>query len=658
MARHQTPAVDEAVVGLACPGCGADLECAETFAALGVCHGCRRHFPLPARARLRLLLDPDSFVETNAALVSLDPLLFRDLLPVPDRLAEARQRAGGAGGVGEAVVTGVGAIGGHEAILVVLDHAYLGAGIGPVVGEKITLAMELAAGRRLPLVALCAAGGARSGAQSGAGALALAQWPKIAAAATRLHRAGVPIVAVLAHAATGGVYAGLAAQADILLAEPGAQIGLGAGPTRGPAEAGTATNPAETLLAHGLLDAVVDRARLRPTLAALLALFADRGVFRPALPPDGAASRTPGPIRPVAWEAGWARHPARPAPRDFLRRILADRVELHGDRLAADEPAVTACLGRLGGIPIAAVALGRGRIGPTGYRKASRVMRLAAHLELPVVTLLDTPGAAAGAAAETGGIGVAVGQALGLAGLLPVPIVSVVTGEAGGVGALAVGVGDRMLMLEHAVFQVGSAEGEGPAAPGGADRTAGETASTLGTLGAAECRRLGLIDAVVPEPEPAAHADPEAAARALETAVAAALAELAGVGPRRLLDERARKLRTLGHGTGEGREAARREVRDLQDIQRSLVRSWGDLRGRWEERREGVRELRDRLHLPLPARRDLPAGESAALSAGAPRPAAPPFWHRPELVELAGRVTGRRGDVGRGGERDREGDDR
>src|SRR5829696_7032539 len=153
---------------LACPSCGVELTGTNAFETYRVCPGCHRHFPIPGRERLRLLVDEESFRETNAALVSLDPLVFRDLLPVPDRLA-------------------------------------------PAAGEKILLAMETAAARRLPLIALCTAGGARTQ----EGLLGLIQAPKIAAAAARLHRAGVPFVSVLAHPATGAAWTALANQADI-----------------------------------------------------------------------------------------------------------------------------------------------------------------------------------------------------------------------------------------------------------------------------------------------------------------------------------------------------------------------------------------------------------------------------------------------------------
>jgi acyl-CoA carboxylase subunit beta len=606
---------------LACPSCGSELSGTDAFETFSVCPGCHRHFPLPARERLRLLLDAESFRETNAALVSLDPLVFRDLLPVPDRLAEAAERVGSGpgGGVSEAVVTGTGTIGGREAVLIVLDHAFLGAGIGPVAGEKILLAMENAALRRLPLLAICTAGGARTQ----EGLLGLIQAPKIAAAAARLHRAGVPFVSVLAHPATGAAWAALANQADIILAEPGARVGFGG------RQAGESAETSEELLARGMIDGIVDRADLRLALTTLLGLFADRGEYRPAAPP---ASRLPSPTigEPIAarrrgagWEeVGLARHPERPAARDYIARLVTEWIPLHGDRAGGDDAATIAGLGRIAGIPVAVIAGERGQPAAAGaFRKAARVLRLAGHLELPVVALVDTPGLDTGPGADPAQTTAALAAVSGLTGLLPVPVIAAVVGEAAGAAGAALGVGDRILMQEHAVYTVGGAEGT--------DRRAAEPLAASRTLTAVECLRLGVADVVVPEPHPAAHADPDAAARLLGAAIAAALCDLASTGPRRLLDDRAAKLRTLGQTTPEAREAARREVRELQELQRTLARSLGDLRGRLEER-----GLPKGLQLPsLPGRGRIPFD-----------PAGLPTVERArtELVERAGRLASRR----------------
>lgn len=562
-------------VALSCPTCGTLLDGAELFEVYRVCPGCRRHFWLPARERLHLLVDPGSFVETSAELASIDPLTFRDPLPLPDRIAEEQERSG----ISNAVITGIGTIGGQSAVLILLDFAYLGGSIGIVAGEKVTLAMELAATRRLPLIAICSGGVGRKQ----EGMLSLVQLPKMAHAAGRLHRAGLPMIAVLTHPTTGGVYAGLANQADIILAEPGASIGFQplrerAGPT--------AATTAERLVAHGLIDDVVDRTRQRDLLAALLHLFTHRGTPRP-----GVASPPPAPanLRAVD-ETSLARHPERPTAVDYLQRIMPVFVELHGDRVSSDDPAVICGLGRIEGVTVAVIAQERGRgeeqpirrhgrMGAAGYRKALRLMRLAGHLDLPLITLIDTPGTLSSTDAEDSELGLALGQVLALLGQLPVPIVSVVIGEAGSLGALALGIGDRMLMLEHAVYSVQRPESlltretERPA----------EVAASL-QLTARDCLRLGVIDTIVAEPQPAAHADPGHAATLLRGAIMAALAEIAAITPRRLMDDRARKVRTLGQATPEGQEAARRELRELQELQRSISRSLLDLRERWEHR--------------------------------------------------------------------------
>jgi acetyl-CoA carboxylase carboxyl transferase subunit beta len=579
-------------LALDCPSCGSILSGAETYEVYRVCPNCRRHFWLTGRERLDLLLDPGSFAETNAALASVDPLVFRDPLPLPDRLAEERER----GGIGEAVITGVGTIGGQSAVVIVLDFAFLGGSLGIVAGEKVTLAMELAATRRLPLIAICSGGATR--AQEGI--LSLVQLAKTASAAARLHRSGVPFVGVLTHPTTGGVYAGLANQADILLAEPGAQIGLTAARVPAGAAIGTGTNTSEFLLDHGLIDDIVDRTRLREVLAALVDLFANRGAVNPVTPLSPPA---PSNLR-ASEEVALARHGERPTAADYVEFLMPTFVEFHGDRVSADDPAVICGLGRLNGVSVAVIAQERGRgdyrarrrggrMDAGGYRKAVRMMRLAGHLEMPLVTFVDTPGVMSGAEAESGGIGVALAQALGLMSILPVPIVTAIVGEAGSAGALAIGVGDRVVMQEHAVYSVFGPES---ALYRESDRAL-DAASSL-KVTARDCLRLGIVDRIVPEPNPGAHADPVAAATALGAAIGQALSEVSGAAPRRLLDDRARKVRQFGQATPEGREAARLEIKEWQDLQRTISRSLGDLRGRIEGRQLTLPALPTLSQLP------------------------------------------------------------
>src|SRR5919197_3530802 len=275
-----------------CPACSAPTD-STAWQRYRVCGNCRYHFQLSAAERIDLLVDPESFKPSNPTLVSVDPLVFTDRVSYRDRLERARRETN----LNEAVVTGTARINGRDCVLAVFDFNFMGGSMGSVVGEKVALALELAADRRTPFISIVASGGARMQ----EGMLSLVQMGKTTAAAMRLHQAGVPSITVLTNPTTGGMYASFATQGDFLLAEPGALIGF-AGPrvieqlTGEPPPPGTHT--AEFLLEHGQLDAVVDRPRLRGMLATLLQLFAGRPSearpenlpYRPPPPPPRSAS--------------------------------------------------------------------------------------------------------------------------------------------------------------------------------------------------------------------------------------------------------------------------------------------------------------------------------------------------------------------------------
>jgi acetyl-CoA carboxylase carboxyl transferase subunit beta len=489
-----------------------------------------------------------------------------------------------------------------------------------VAGEKIVLAMELAAIRRLPLVAFCSGGAARTQ----EGMLSLVQLAKTASASARLHRAGVPFISVLTHPATGGVYTGLGAQADIIFAEPGAWIGSNPARRAAPGTPEGGTVDAEEMLEHGMIDDVVDRTSMRDTLAILLKLFAVRGTPRPNVPLASLAG-----ANLPAWQAETrTHHPERPTSGAYIRKLMPAFIELHGDRTTGDDSAVICGIGRLDGVTVAVIGQERGsesggRTSTAGYRKAVKLMRLAGHLELPLLILVDTPGAKTGVEAEMDGIGMAIAQCLAMISMLPVPVICAIIGEGGGAGALALAAGDRILIQENAVYSV-----TGPETAGKPLHRASALQSSPVTslkLTARECLRLGVVNGIIPEPAEGAHADPDFAATQLRIALVQALADLAGVGPRRLLEDRARKIRYMGQTTPEGREAARLELKELQELQRTLSKSLGelreDLRDRWGNRNITLPNL-SRPHLHRPDLSEL-AGRLNALRANVPRPGAP-----------------------------------
>ncbi len=224
-----------------------------------------------------------------------------------------------------------------------------------------------------------------------------------------------------------------------------------------------------------------------------------------------------------------ARHPRRPYTRDYIERIVTDFTELHGDRGFADDPALVAGLGRIDGIGFAVVGHQKGRdtrekllrnFGmphPEGYRKALRVMELAARFGLPVLTLVDTPGAYPGVGAEERGQAEAIARNLRDMAMLDVPIIVVVTGEGGSGGALAIAVGNRVLMQENAVYSVITPEGCASILK--RDGLGAEEVATAMRMTARELKEFGVIDGVVPEPLGGAHQDWDEAARLLKETV-------------------------------------------------------------------------------------------------------------------------------------------
>jgi len=251
-----------------------------------------------------------------------------------------------------------------------------------------------------------------------------------------------------------------------------------------------------------------------------------------------------------------ARHPRRPYTLDYLSTIFTDVIELHGDRLYMDDPSIVGGWARLGGISVMVIGHQKGRdtkenikrnFGmphPEGYRKALRLMKLAARFNAPVITLIDTPGAYPGLEAEERGQSEALARNILEMSVLPTPIISAVIGEGGSGGALALGVADRILMLENSVYSVITPEG--CAAILWKDASQRERAAEALKLTAEDLLTLKVIDEVVPEPVGGAHVDPDGAGEALRAALLRHLTELRKVKPDRLVRRRAEKFAAMG----------------------------------------------------------------------------------------------------------------
>ncbi|HUZ77125.1 MAG TPA: acetyl-CoA carboxylase, carboxyltransferase subunit beta [Chloroflexota bacterium] len=565
--------VPEAPQPQQCPQCAADFATGDWphFQRFRVCDQCGHHLSISARMRIQQVADPQSFHEVNRSLASVDPLSFSDRMPYSKRIEQAQKRTGAT----EAVVTGTCRIGGTEAVLAVMDFEFMGGSMGSVVGEKVTLAMELATRKKLPLITIATSGGARMQ----EGMLSLVQMAKTSSAARKLHEAHLPFISVLANPTTGGIYASFASLGDVIVAEPKALIGF-AGPrvveqTMHETSA-TQTHRAEFLLEHGAIDQIVERPLLRDRLIDLLSVVSPRE--KPGEPDVtlATAAAVPTHTPSSAWETvQLARHAQRPTSRDYIRLLTSGFFELRGDRASLDDPAVVTGFAKLDGENVAIVGLQRGPGGqddptrggralPQGYRKAVRLMRLAAKFSLPLITFIDTPGAYAGTEAEEYGLAGALAESLSFMSGLSTQTLAVVIGEGASGGALALAVADRVLMLEKAIYSV--LPPEGAAAILFRDAARAEQVAEALRLTATDCKALGVVDEVVAEPEGGAHLDAEEAGRLLKLALLRSLAQLQQVPLRKLLRARYQKFRKMGQFNHYFNVVVSREISQLQDL--------------------------------------------------------------------------------------------
>ncbi|MFG2720975.1 carboxyl transferase domain-containing protein [Streptomyces sp. NPDC048416] len=354
-------------------------------------------------------------------------------------------------GEDESVVAGVASVDGRPCVLLSFEFGFLGGSLGRRTGDRLERAYETARARRLPLVSLIATGGSRMQ----EGMQALAQLQRVARQSALLKEAGLPQIAVLRDPTTGGGWATLGAGADVVLALPGAQIGFAGSRVR-PADADPAAYRAEGQLAAGHIDAIVRKEDLRGVLAGWLTLLGgDRGRDRNPEP-----APVPEPFgRTGLPEDGWeavrrARAAGRPRAQAYLDAYFPHRQSLVGDRCGGVDPGMLCGFGLHQGVSHAYAAQTGTATRPAGYRTAARLIRLADRLGIPVLTLVDTPGAANDAAAERAGQGAAIAEAFAAVASARVPVTTLVIGEGGSGGALALTSADRMWVTADSYFSV------------------------------------------------------------------------------------------------------------------------------------------------------------------------------------------------------------
>ena len=445
---------------------------------------------------------------------------FKNPLDFPGydkKVAQAREKTG----LSEAIVTGICEIDGQKAVIGVCDARFIMSSMGQVMGEKIARAVERATKEKLPVILFACSGGARMQ----EGIVSLMQMAKTSAALKRHHKAGQLYISVLTDPTTGGVTASFAMLGDIILAEPFALIGF-AGPRVIEQTIGQKLpegfQRSEFLLEHGFIDKIVPREEMKETLASILSLHNPQNRKELSVDNRAKAEFIGGKKKPFRlrknkrspWDTVLlSRSSDRPVATDYIYAVFDDFMEFAGDRYYKDDGAIVGGIASFHGMPVTVIGQEKGKNtkdnikrnfgmpSPEGYRKALRLMKQAEAFGRPIVCFVDTPGAFCGLEAEERGQGEAIARNLFEMADLTVPVLSIVIGEGGSGGALAMAVGNEVWMMENSIYSILSPEGFASILY--KDSKKANDAARVMKITARDLMELGLIERVIPEEEPA-----------------------------------------------------------------------------------------------------------------------------------------------------------
>ncbi len=496
-----------------CNKCGQPIYAEDVRNNYYICPKCSGYFRLHAYQRIEMTADPETFTEWDKEIEFQNPLDF----PGYDKKVAATQEKTG---LSEAIVTGICEIGGQKAVLGVMDARFIMSSMGHAVGEKIARAVEQATQQKLPVVLFACSGGARMQ----EGIVSLMQMAKTSAALKRHHEAGQLYISVLTDPTTGGVTASFAMLGDVILAEPGALIGF-AGPRVIEQTIGQKLpegfQRSEFLLEHGFIDKIVPRDEMKEALSRILKVHKPYSHKEFHVDNQLSAEEDGGKkklfrlkkSKRSAWDTVLlSRRGDRPVASDYIDEIFDDFMEFSGDRYFKDDGAIVGGIASFHGMPVTVIGQEKGKNtkdnikrnfgmpSPEGYRKALRLMKQAEAFQRPIICFVDTPGAFCGLEAEERGQGEAIARNLFEMTDLTVPVLSIVIGEGGSGGALAMAVGNEVWMMENAIYSILSPEGFASILY--KDSKKASDAARVMKITAKDLLDLGLIERIIPEEEP------------------------------------------------------------------------------------------------------------------------------------------------------------
>lgn len=521
----QTPEVPEGLLRK-CPKCKGAIISKDVRALCYICPKCGGYFRVDAFQRLKMTIDEDSFEEWNEDIAIGNPLDFEGY---EEKVEELQKKTN----LKEAVITGKAKITGSDVAIAIMDGRFMMASMGYAVGEKIARTVERATKEKLPVIIFACSGGARMQ----EGITSLMQMAKTSAAIKRHKDSGGLYISVLTDPTTGGVTASFAMLGDIIIAEPKALIGF-AGPRVIEQTIGEKLpkgfQRSEFLLEHGFIDLIVEREEMKETLSKIIKLHYKQNAAEFEVNNDDKLSdvvcntitiseknvskkrknkkqKSEETKELSSWErVELSRKKDRPVGYEYIDLLFDDFIEMHGDRYFADDKAIIGGVAALRGIPVTVIAQSKGKNtkeniernfgmpSPDGYRKALRLMKQAERFNRPVICFVDTPGAFCGLEAEERGQGEAIAKCIYEMSGLTVPTLSIIIGEGGSGGALAMATSNEVWMLKNSIYSILSPEGF--ASILWKDSSKAKDAAKAMKLTANELYEHGIVEKVIDEP--------------------------------------------------------------------------------------------------------------------------------------------------------------
>ena len=498
-----------------CLQCDKKIKDSELYSTYKICHNCNFHFYIKPYERINLLTDRVSYVEFNQELPNEFNYIYDKYPDYAKRAQKDTERTG----LNDSVLTGYASIGGNRCILIILDFSFMGGNLGLISGEKISLAIDLAVSKKLPIVSIISSSGTRLE----EGMISIMQMAKITLSMANAKKSNIPSISLLTNPCTGQAYATLATFSDIIMSEPGASVGLS--PLKDLKHSSGSvkfeSRTSDSLVSRGLIDSIVNRNHQKEEISRIIDLLNNRHKLvyenKNEKVNEFALSDTPIDKREYI-----SQHPSRPSASLFLNKVFEHFFELKGDRLLENSERIVTGLAQLGGQTVMLVAqeyikdpgssIGKHGLSSTDFRKCTRAINLASRFNIPIITFIDTKGHDLSYEEEIKGIGVSLGGTLLSMAELNSPSMSVLIGVGGSEAALSLDISDRRLMLENAILKI-------------PDNNTEINKKNM-VLGSKECKELDIVDIIVPEPIGGLHLNPDECFSLLRKVLMIELAEL------------------------------------------------------------------------------------------------------------------------------------